>query len=160
MLGSGGGVWPRPLSPPLGESSWRPARGLIVLLTLREPVRGMSLPAGSVPVAAPSRSRFWADLGSLSKRRTLLLIALAGGFQSMVTYGVANWLPAFFMRVHDMTVADTGASLAVINGLLAGIGAIVGGVLMVEAGASKFVVLPIVGGSDAYLNWIRESTAG
>jgi uncharacterized protein involved in tolerance to divalent cations len=24
----------------------------------------------------------------------------------------------------------------------------------------EFVVLPIVGGSDAYLNWIRESTAG
>ena len=100
---------------------------LIVLFTLREPARGMSLAAGSVPVATPTRSRFWADLGSLSKRRTLLLIALAGGFQSMVTYGVANWLPAFFMRVHGMSVGDTGASLAVINGLLAGIGAIVGG---------------------------------
>src|SRR5215213_6287212 len=24
----------------------------------------------------------------------------------------------------------------------------------------EFIVLPIVGGSDAYLNWIRESTAG
>jgi uncharacterized protein involved in tolerance to divalent cations len=24
----------------------------------------------------------------------------------------------------------------------------------------EFLVLPVVGGSDAYLNWIRESTAG
>jgi uncharacterized protein involved in tolerance to divalent cations len=24
----------------------------------------------------------------------------------------------------------------------------------------EFIVMPIVGGSDAYLNWIRESTAG
>lgn len=24
----------------------------------------------------------------------------------------------------------------------------------------EFIVLPIVGGSDAYLNWIRESTSG
>jgi periplasmic divalent cation tolerance protein len=24
----------------------------------------------------------------------------------------------------------------------------------------EFIVLPVVGGSDAYLNWIRESTAG
>ena len=24
----------------------------------------------------------------------------------------------------------------------------------------EFIVVPIVGGSDAYLNWIRESTAG
>jgi predicted MFS family arabinose efflux permease len=99
---------------------------LIVLLTLREPARGMSLPASAVP-AAPTRTEFWADLSSLMKRRTLLLIALAGGFQSMVTYGVANWLPAFFMRVHGMSVSDVGASLAVINGLLAGVGAIIGG---------------------------------
>ena len=100
---------------------------LIVLFTLREPARGMSLPAGTAPVTAPARTDFWADLGSLLKRRTLLLIALAGGFQSMVTYGIANWLPAFFMRVHDMSVADVGASLAMINGLLAGLGAVIGG---------------------------------
>ena len=99
---------------------------LIVLLTLREPARGMSL---SAPIAAPVCTHFWADLDSLIKRRTLLLIALAGGFQSMVTYGVMNWLPAFFMRVHDMSVSNVGASLAVINGLLAGLGAIVGGAL-------------------------------
>ena len=24
----------------------------------------------------------------------------------------------------------------------------------------EFIVMPIIGGSDAYLNWIRESTAG
>lgn len=101
---------------------------LIVLFTLREPARGMSLPAAAVPVA-PARMHFWADLSSLLKRRTLLLIALAGGFQSMVTYGVANWLPAFYMRVHGMSVADVGVRLAVITGLLAGLGAIIGGAL-------------------------------
>jgi predicted MFS family arabinose efflux permease len=99
---------------------------LIVLFTLREPVRGMSLPAGSAS-AAPASSHFWADLSSLMKLRTLWLIAFAGGFQSMVTYGVANWLPAFFIRVHDMSLSYTGASLAVINGLLAGAGAIIAG---------------------------------
>jgi predicted MFS family arabinose efflux permease len=101
---------------------------LIVLFTLREPTRGMSLPSRSV-TAAPASSHFWTDLRSLMGRRTLLLIALAGGFQSMVTYGVANWLPAFFVRVHGMSMSHTGASLAVINGLLAGAGAIIGGAL-------------------------------
>jgi predicted MFS family arabinose efflux permease len=99
---------------------------LIVLFTLREPVRGMSLPVGSVSVTT-TRSHFWADLSSLMKLRTLWLIALAGGFQSMVTYGVANWLPAFFIRVHGMSISHTGASLAVITGLLAGAGAIIAG---------------------------------
>lgn len=99
---------------------------LIVLFTLREPVRGMSLPPVSEPVTT-TRSHFWADLSSLMKLRTLWLIALAGGFQSMVTYGVANWLPAFFIRVHGMSISHTGASLAVITGLLAGAGAIIAG---------------------------------
>jgi predicted MFS family arabinose efflux permease len=102
---------------------------LIVLFTLREPTRGMSLPACAVTASASASSHFWSDLGSLIKRRTLLLIALAGGLQSMVTYGVANWLPAFFIRVHEMSMSRTGASLAVINGLLAGLGAILGGAL-------------------------------
>lgn len=100
---------------------------LVVLLTLREPARGMSLPGGGAMASAPARTRFWADLSSLLQRRTLLLIALAGGFQSMVTYGVANWLPAFFMRVHELSASHAGARLAVINGLLAGLGGIVGG---------------------------------
>jgi predicted MFS family arabinose efflux permease len=95
----------------------------VVLITLREPVRGMSVGAFAPPVP----TRFWADLGSLLRRRTLLFIALAGGFQSMVTYGVATWLPAFFMRVHDMSPSSAGGTLAVITGLVAGLGAILGG---------------------------------
>lgn len=102
------------------------AVALVVLVTLREPARGMSL-QGHDTSARPSPARFWSDLGLLSGRRTLLLIALAGGFQSMVTYGFATWLPAFFMRVHDMSASSAGATLAMINGLVAGLGAIVGG---------------------------------
>ncbi len=102
------------------------AVAFVVLFTLREPVRGMSLPAYATPVTqAPAH--FWSDVGALLRRRTLLFIALAGGFQSMVTYGVANWLPAFFMRLHAMSPSDVGATLAVINGLVAGLGAIVAG---------------------------------
>ncbi|HEY0683833.1 MAG TPA: MFS transporter [Steroidobacter sp.] len=102
------------------------AVAFVVLLTLREPLRGMSLPEHAAP-AMQAPKHFWSDLGLLLRRRTLLFIALAGGFQSMVTYGVANWLPAFFMRVHAMSPSQAGATLAVINGLVAGLGAIVAG---------------------------------
>ncbi|HEY0941316.1 MAG TPA: MFS transporter [Steroidobacter sp.] len=101
---------------------------LLVLVTLREPTRGMSLPSHVAP-AASTPARFWSDLGQLLRRRTLIFIALAGGFQSMVTYGVATWLPAFFMRVHDMSASHAGTTLAIINGLIAGTGAIVAGVI-------------------------------
>lgn len=130
FLGLLGGGW-------LAESfGWRSALviiglpgiavALIVLLTLREPARGMSLP-GHVTSGKPAAAHFWSDLGALLHRRTLVFIALAGGFQSMVTYGVATWLPAFFMRVHGMSASTAGATLAVINGLVAGLGAIIGG---------------------------------
>lgn len=140
FLGLLGGGW-------LAESfGWRSALVLIglpgvavafiVLFTLREPVRGMSL----LPQAAPPRPRpahFWADLGELLRRRTLVLIALAGGFQSMVTYGVATWLPAFFVRVHGMSTSRAGATLAVINGLIAGLGAIIGGSITARLSSSE-----------------------
>ncbi|HEY5756099.1 MAG TPA: MFS transporter [Steroidobacter sp.] len=102
------------------------AVALVVLFTLREPMRGMSLPA-YVPSATPAPTHFWSDLGELFRRRTLVFIALAGGFQSMVTYGIATWLPAFFMRVHGMSASTAGTWLAIINGLVAGLGAIIGG---------------------------------
>lgn len=103
------------------------AVALIVLFTLREPARGMSLPSRVASVPPPSH--FWSDLGELLSRRTLIFIALAGGFQSMVTYGVATWLPALFMRVHHMSASHVGTTLAIINGLIAGLGAIAAGVV-------------------------------
>ncbi|MBM0103410.1 MFS transporter [Steroidobacter sp. S1-65] len=102
------------------------AVALIVLLTVREPVRGMSLPECAAP-ATQAPVHFWSDMGKLLRRRTLLFIAVAGGFQSMVTYGVSSWLPAFYMRVHAMSPSQAGATLAVITGLIAGLGAIVAG---------------------------------
>jgi predicted MFS family arabinose efflux permease len=104
------------------------AVALLVLLTLGEPRRGMSLP-DQAAIGTSQPAHFWSDLGQLLRRPTLVFIALAGGFQSMVTYGIATWLPAFFMRVHDMSASRAGATLAVISGLVAGLGAVVGGTL-------------------------------
>jgi predicted MFS family arabinose efflux permease len=111
------------------------AVALIVLFTLREPTRGMSLPAHAALVTPPAH--FWSDLGDLLRRRALVFIALAGGFQSMVTYGVATWLPAFFMRVHGMSASHAGATLAIINGLVAGFGAIIAGSITARLSRSE-----------------------
>lgn len=97
---------------------------LLVHWTLREPLRGMSLGVDAV-VTRPGTLR--ADIGVLARRRSLLYIALGTGLQSMVIYGTASWLPAFYMRVHEMRVAEAGVTLAIINGLIAGVGAVAGG---------------------------------
>ncbi|MCU0977005.1 MAG: MFS transporter [Steroidobacteraceae bacterium] len=100
---------------------------LVVLATLREPIRGMTLGAGAAVAQAPGR--FWEDIGRLAGRHSLMILAVATGLQSMVIYGTASWLPAFYMRVHEMKVSEAGTMLALINGLGAGVGAVVGGSL-------------------------------
>lgn len=100
---------------------------LVVQFTLREPIRGMALSREST-AAVRGASSFREDLKLLVRRRTLLAIALGTGLQSMVTYGTASWLPAFYMRVHGFTASEAGTMLALISGLGAGAGALLGGV--------------------------------
>ncbi len=50
-----------------------------------------------------------------------------GGFQSMVTYGIATWLPAFFMRVHGMRASTRGHPARDHQRAGRGLGAIIGG---------------------------------
>lgn len=97
----------------------------IVLFTVREPRRGMS---GSAVTADSSPALSLADaLRALAKRRTLLVVAVAGGLQGMVTYGVSGWLPAYYVRSSDLAPANISTILAVISGLVAGLGTILGG---------------------------------
>jgi predicted MFS family arabinose efflux permease len=96
---------------------------LLMLATLREPIRGMS---GARPAVAAANADDWR---SLLRVRALMWIAIATGLQSMVIYGTASWLPAFYMRVHGMAASEVGTNLAVVNGLVAGAGAVIGAVL-------------------------------
>lgn len=93
---------------------------LLMLATLREPLRGMS---GARAPAATAGAGNWR---SLLQVRALLWIAIATGLQSMVVYGTASWLPAFYMRVHGMHASQVGTILAIVNGLVAGAGAAIG----------------------------------
>jgi predicted MFS family arabinose efflux permease len=96
---------------------------LLMLATLREPIRGMS---GVRPAAAVADAGDWR---SLLRVRALVWIAIATGLQSMVIYGTASWLPAFYMRVHGLPASEVGTTLAIINGLVAGAGAAIGAFL-------------------------------
>jgi predicted MFS family arabinose efflux permease len=103
---------------------------LLLIFTLREPLRGMSSVQFSSQASNNSKpGAFLDDLRLLLQRRTLVFIGIGAGSQSMVTYGTASWLPAFYMRVHDISASEAGGHLALISGLGAGIGTLVGGVV-------------------------------
>ena len=102
----------------------------VVYLTLREPPRGMS---EQVPVSVdvvPFKDAV-AFMWSLKSFRHL---SLAGALHAFVGYGVALFIPSFFIRVHGFGLAETSTYLFLI-GLTGVIGTYLGGYLGDKYGA-------------------------
>ncbi len=99
------------------------AMAVVVRFTVREPPRGMS-----ERTAAASRSyslgETWRFLTRLPSGRR---ISLGAAFQAFVGYGLAAWIPAFFIRLHGMTPGELGLWLSWITGIGGAIGAYAGG---------------------------------
>ena len=95
------------------------AMAVVVRFTVREPPRGMS-----ERTATTSRSyslgETWRFLTRLPSGRR---ISLAAAFQAFVGYGLAAWIPAFFIRLHGMTPGELGLWLSWITGIGGAIGA-------------------------------------
>ena len=81
---------------------------LVVRLTVREPVRGMSerQPISTRDYSVKETAWFFTSLAT--GRR----ISLAGAFQAYAGYGLGAWLPAFFIRLHGMTPGELGLWLS------------------------------------------------
>ena len=92
---------------------------IVVKMTLREPPRGFSEPAGYVPTDPPKATAVLKKLGSLPAFRHL---SFASGLHALVAYGLQSYYSAFLMRSHGMSLSETSTALAVIalTGGLAG----------------------------------------
>lgn len=119
----------------LGETAgWRQAMATMAIpgflvaalmaATMRDPVRDDKRKDRD---DAPSMRETFAMIG-----RNPVLVALIGA-QSLtgIAYaGFAQWAPAFYMRMHGMTLTDLGASYAISSSLGALVGLIAGGGLV------------------------------
>lgn len=99
------------------------ALALVVRLTVREPLRGMS---EQQPVSAHTYTlkEVWRFFMSLPAGR---LVSLAAGFHAFVSYGFGAWIPAFFVRIHHMTPGQLGLWLSWITAIGGASGAFLGG---------------------------------
>lgn len=88
------------------------AVAIIVKLTLREPPRGFSEPAGYVPTPPPKARAVLMKLARLSAFRHL---SFASGLHALVAYGLQNFYAAFLMRSHGMSQLETSNWLAFIT---------------------------------------------
>jgi len=105
--------------------------GLLVALAMRtvhEPVRRglMRRPvaAGQKPTAMPIRD----IIGFLrEEKRTYAPLFAAMGIKTLLSFGMAMWLPAFFMRTYDWTAPQIGYSQGLIMLIVAPLGLTLGG---------------------------------
>lgn len=101
---------------------------LLLWLTVDEPLRGRWERDGGRAAAAPQQP-FSIVLRQLWRSRAFRLLALAYGVTSLSGYGMATWMPSFFMRVHQLSLLEAGMVMGVagtVGGLL---GAVFGGAL-------------------------------
>ena len=98
---------------------------LLVRLTVREPVRGGS-EHQPLNVRQYSLKEVWQFLSQLPSGRRISLAAACIAFAG---YGLAAWIPAFFVRIHHMTPGQLGLWMSWITALGGIIGSLSGGVI-------------------------------
>ncbi|XOV90612.1 MAG: spinster family MFS transporter [Pseudomonadota bacterium] len=99
---------------------------VILKLTVMEPIRGMSDPASARNVDQPP---LVATIKTLLNNKTIFHIAMGGALTSFVGYGLGQWLPAFFIRIHEMGIAQTATYYGLVNGIASMLGTFLGGTL-------------------------------
>ncbi len=99
---------------------------MVVYLTVKEPPRGFSEPDG-VPVAK-EQVPFLDTLKFMWSLKSFRHLSFAGALHAFVGYGVALFIPSFFIRVHGFGLAETSTYLFLI-GLTGMIGTYLGGFL-------------------------------
>lgn len=102
------------------------ALALLFKLTVREPIRGMSDRKAVTDMAQPA---FGETLRTLLGNRTIMHIAMGGALTSFVGYGLGQWLPAFFIRIHGLGIAETATYFGLALGVASAVGTLLGGAL-------------------------------
>lgn len=119
---------------------------LLVWMTVREPAKG-ALDSQSAP--APQQSSSVGEVFRfLWSQRAFRMMSLGAAMQSFVGYGLLQWYPVFFIRVHELGTGELGTWLALVFGIAGGIGTFFGGYLADRlAGKSRrwYLWLPMIG---------------
>ena len=99
---------------------------IFVKWLILEPIRGMNDAGGAAHGEQPP---LVPTLKTLLSNKTLVHIAMGGALTSFVGYGLGQWLPAYFIRIHDMGIAETATYFGLVIGVASAIGTVLGGTL-------------------------------
>jgi predicted MFS family arabinose efflux permease len=117
---------------------------LLLLLTVKEPVRGLHDLGHSQNAAAPSVSEVFRFL---SRRRSFVHLTVASAIWCFFGYGQTQWAAPFLIRVHGLDVKVVGTIVGLFFGIGGGAGALIGGLLGSHLGALRpryYMLAPMV----------------
>jgi len=97
---------------------------VVVRMTLKEPIRGMSDTASTVE---SEQVPMFLAVRQLWALRSFRYASLGAAFNAFVGYGALNFMPSFMIRLHQMPIGQVGTYLALIVGIGGALGAYAGG---------------------------------
>lgn len=107
---------------------------LIVLLTVREPVRGgLDDPADLAVLRASEDVPFWDVVRGLLRSPTFQIMSLSAAPSALCGYGMNLWMPSFITRIHELELGVFSLQLGLAIGVGGGLGAMLGGAITSRA---------------------------
>lgn len=104
--------------------------GLLAWLTVAEPMRrGHKDLAQTAP---PATGKLWTDVRQLLGQSSYRHILLAVSIGNFVANGLGQWTASFFVRVHELTIAQVGVWLGASSGVGGVVGILLGGIISVR----------------------------
>lgn len=123
--------------------------GIAILFLMREPARGGADHGGGSRSA--SQATVLASVRVMFTSPVLRQVLAASTVSGMVSYGLTQWLPAYFGRVHLLEQGQIGLLMALFLGVVGGVGTLTGGRLAdtlvrrrVDLGVKMIAVAQIV----------------
>ena len=98
---------------------------ILIHFVMKEPKRGLSDQAD----APQSESTLLETVAYIWQSKALRHLIAGSTITTVVSYGVVQWLPTFFMRIHGLDQIQVGLLLGGVFGILGAAGVIVGGKL-------------------------------
>lgn len=94
---------------------------VVLYFSISEPTRGR------VTGGASNGLSFRGAMSSLAGNRAFVWLALGTGLNAFLTYGMTQWLPQFFYRVHGYSLAQLGSTFGLTFGAGLTVGVLTGG---------------------------------
>lgn len=111
--------------------------------TMRDPHRG-GVDATEQPAAPATPARFLDVFELVARKRTFWLVSFGAAISSVCGYGIAFWLPSFFLRSLHLTLVETSLFYGAIVLIGGSLGILGGGVIADRAGARNQSAYPLI----------------